>query len=190
MPSNFPELMARVTGAAEDLANILEFRADEQVVFAESCTAGLIAATMATQPGISRFLCGSAVTYRREIKEAWLGVSPELLTKFSAVSAEVTRAMVIGIMQRTPQAKWGLAITGHLGPAAPPELDGLVFIAIGQSNHVDGQIAVPPILREQSSIRLIETERVCRQYEATEYALRRLLRHLLQPTEAPQLSIE
>lgn len=183
MASKFPELMARVTGAAEDLARILEFRAGERIVFAESCTAGLIAATMATQPGISRYLCGSTVTYRDEVKEAWLGVSPELLTKFSAVSAEVTQAMVIGILQRTPQATWGLAITGHLGPAAPPELDGLVFIAIGTWEHVDGQLAVQPVLREQSSIRLIETDRVCRQYEATEYALRRLLRHLIQPID-------
>ncbi len=189
MVSKFPELMSRVTGAAEDLARILEFRADERVVFAESCTAGLIAATMATQPGISRYLCGSAVTYREEMKEAWLGVPPELLAKFSAVSAEVTQAMVIGILQRTPQATWGLAITGHLGPAAPPELDGVVFIAIGKRDPVDSQLAVQPVLREQSSVCLIETDRVCRQYEATEYALRRLLRHLIQPTNTTRLPI-
>ena len=44
-----------------------------RVVFAESCTAGMVSATLAAVPGISDYLCGSMVTYRPEIKENWLG---------------------------------------------------------------------------------------------------------------------
>ena len=35
-----------------------------RLVLAESCTGGLAAATLAAIPGISHWLCGSAVTYR------------------------------------------------------------------------------------------------------------------------------
>ena len=43
---------------AQSLANCLNQR-QVGVVFAESCTAGLVAASLAQVPGISRWLCGS-----------------------------------------------------------------------------------------------------------------------------------
>ena len=44
------------------------------LVLAESCTGGLAAAALATIPGISRWFCGSAVTYRDQTKIDWLAV--------------------------------------------------------------------------------------------------------------------
>lgn len=113
--------------AAERLAVVLE-RRGLKVVFAESCTGGLVSASLAAIPGISRWLCGSAVTYQESAKVEWLGVSPAELKKHSAVSARVTRAMAAGILSRTPEAELAVAVTGHLGPAAPHELDGTLFI--------------------------------------------------------------
>ncbi len=113
--------------AAERLAVVLEHHG-LKVVFAESCTGGLVSAALAAIPGISRWLCGSAVTYTESAKIEWLGVSTAELKQHSAVSARVTRAMAAGVLSRTPEAELAVAVTGHLGPAAPHELDGVLFI--------------------------------------------------------------
>ena len=76
--------------AATALAERLVERASDKVVFAESCTAGLISAAMAGVPGISQFLCGSFVTYREAAKQEMLNVPPELIRKHTAVSVSYT----------------------------------------------------------------------------------------------------
>jgi len=139
-----------------------------QVVFAESCTAGMVSATLAAVPGISNYLCGSIVTYRPEIKENWLGVEHELLVEHSAESDAVTRTMADAVLQRTPEAQLAAAITGHLGPAAPDDLDGVVFIAVAM-READGRIVV-----ESTRQKLKSRERVERQREASSVVLSRL----------------
>ena len=63
------------------------------VAAAESCTGGLIAARLTDVPGASAvFHCG-VVSYSNEIKTAVLGVKPETLRDFSAVSAETPAEM-------------------------------------------------------------------------------------------------
>jgi PncC family amidohydrolase len=103
-----------------------------RVAFAESCTAGLVSASLAQIPGVSEFHCGSAVVYRLETKTRWLGVPAEMLIDPGPVSEVVARAMAVGVLRRTPEAEWSAAITGHLGPNAPEELDGLAFIGIAR----------------------------------------------------------
>lgn len=120
---------AALVSLAREVAERLE-RTGRQLVLAESCTAGLVAAALATVPGISRHLCGSAVVYQERTKSEWLSVPAELLADRGAVSAEVAAAMTAGVLDRTPYADLAAAVTGHLGPDAPTELDGQVYIAI------------------------------------------------------------
>ncbi len=122
-------LMTDVSRAAGQLAITLK-QQGVKVVFAESCTGGLIAASLAQLPGISDWLCGSAVTYRNETKRQWLGVSGENLVRRGAVSATVAREMAAGVLRNTSEADWSASITGHLGPDAPRRLDGVVYIGI------------------------------------------------------------
>lgn len=142
---NEESFSAELFSAARELAVALEQRG-AQIVFAESCTAGLVAASLATVPGVSRWLCGSAVTYQEATKERWLGVRGEDLAAFTAVSEQVATSMARGVLSITPQADLAASITGHLGPGAPPDLDGIVIIGIAYRNH-DGQkiISGPPI---------------------------------------------
>lgn len=103
----------------------------QRLVLAESCTGGLVAATLARVPGISEYLCGSAVVYRLDTKAKWLGVSESMLIDPGPVSEVVARAMVRGVLAKTPEATLAASITGHLGPNAPVDQDGLVFVGIG-----------------------------------------------------------
>ena len=101
-----------------------------RVVFAESCTAGLVSAQLAAVPGISEYHCGSLVTYRNRSKQDWLSVPGKSLDDPGPVSAVVASAMASGALKRTREADVAVSVTGHLGPHAPQKLDGLIFIAV------------------------------------------------------------
>lgn len=119
---------APLDSVAKDVADALR-RTGCQLVLAESCTAGLAAAALGGIPGISKHFCGSSVVYQESTKTAWLGVPVDLLREFSAVSPQVAAAMTTGVLATTPRADFAVAITGHLGPDAPPEFDGVIYIA-------------------------------------------------------------
>ncbi len=89
-------------------------RAKCRVVFAESCTGGLAASTMTEVPGISSYLCGSAVVYRPEVKLAWLNIPPGLIEQHSCESQPVVNCMARQVLLMTAEADWSAAIVGHL----------------------------------------------------------------------------
>lgn len=156
---------------SQSTQGVLELLAAQRVhlVLAESCTGGLAAALLAGVPGASDWFCGSAVTYREATKEAWLGVSADTVAGQTAVSEQVTREMVIGSLVKTPEAQLAAAITGHLGPAAPAELDGVVFIATLWRDSPAGESC--RVLRYQ----LTQQWREQRQQEAATLLLGRLV---------------
>ena len=100
---------------AKHLAEQLEIK-NLQISLAESCTGGLVAALMTQVQGISQRLCGSAVTYQESIKQNWLEIDTELITRHSAVSPQVTQAMAAAVLGKTPDADLAAAITGYLDP--------------------------------------------------------------------------
>ncbi len=139
-----------------------------RLALAESCTSGLAAAELGRIPGISEFFCGSQVVYQTESKTAWLGIDPIGLTEAEKgpVSRWASEQLTLALLQHTPRATVAAAVTGHLGPGAPPELDGDVFLSL---RFRSGETAV-------SSFRLAAEEpagpedwqrRSARQQEAT-----------------------
>lgn len=117
--------------AVTEIVRLLRQR-NQRLVLAESCTAGLIAATFSRLPGVSDVLAGSAVVYQPETKSTWLNVGVRMLADAGVVSREVAEAMANGVLAVTPHAAVALSITGHLGPGAPPELDGIAWCSIAQ----------------------------------------------------------
>ena len=111
-------------------------RKNHQVlVTSESCTAGLIAATLARVPGMSTVLAGGFVVYQVESKVTWLNVSSAVIEQQGVVSSEVAQLMADGALRNTPHATMVLSITGHLGPDAPDNLDGIAWLGFAQRNH-------------------------------------------------------
>jgi PncC family amidohydrolase len=172
-------LRNRLDQAARSLGEWLLELGQEKIVFAESCTAGLVAAALAAVPGISQHLCGSMVTYREPSKTAWLGVDSHLLQQFSAVSQPVTDAMALGVLQRTVEASWSAAVTGHLGPGAPAELDGQLFVAVARR---EPSRPAEKILA-QSAVRLHSSSRQGRQTEAAALVLEMFAREIRKGTQ-------
>lgn len=101
------------------------------LALAESCTAGLLAARIADQPGCSAWLRGGVVAYHNDLKQQLLGVPLELLLQHGAVSEPVARAMAVGVRQRC-ESDLGLAITGIAGPDGGTEEKpvGTVYLAL------------------------------------------------------------
>lgn len=86
-----------------------------RIAFAESCTGGLCAAEVVSVPDASAVLDASVVTYSNEAKTAFVGVHPETLTAYGAVSEEVAGEMAEGVA-RVTGADIGVGISGIAGP--------------------------------------------------------------------------
>jgi nicotinamide-nucleotide amidase len=85
------------------------------LVTAESCTGGWIAKCMTDVAGSSGwFDCGLAA-YSYEAKQALLGVRPQTLEQFGAVSRETVVEMVSGALVHSG-ATIAVAVTGIAGP--------------------------------------------------------------------------
>ena len=82
---------------------------------AESCTGGLLANRITDVPGASAVFLEGVVTYSNDSKTGLLGVPAELIATHGAVSEEVVRAMVTGVLRRSG-ATHSLATTGIAGP--------------------------------------------------------------------------
>ena len=91
--------------------------------------------------------------------------SRSVLKRFSAESAEATCQMAEAVLKKTPEANLAAAITGHLGPQAPVEIDGKIFMAIAL--RMQDRIEVHEL--EQ---KLAQADRRARQFEAATCLLR------------------
>ena len=112
------------------------------IATAESCTGGLIAATLTEIAGSSAAFSRGYVTYSNAAKTEMLGVPAALIEAHGAVSEEVARAMAEGAIVAADIA---IAVTGIAGPggATPGKPVGLVHFGLamrGQVTRADHRI--------------------------------------------------
>ncbi len=101
-----------------------------KIAAAESCTGGLLAATLTEIAGSSDVFERGFVTYSNEAKETMLGVAATTLASHGAVSRETAEAMARGALAHAP-VDLAVSITGIAGPggATPGKPVGLVHFA-------------------------------------------------------------
>ncbi len=100
---------------------------------AESCTGGMIAQRITDVSGASQvFECG-IVSYSNRIKAEILGVRPETLEQFGAVSEETAREMAEGARRRAG-ADLAVSVTGIAGPLSDDTNKPVGLIYIGFSD--------------------------------------------------------
>ncbi|MBN1624725.1 MAG: competence/damage-inducible protein A [Clostridia bacterium] len=106
------------------------------IAIAESCTGGKLTSLLTDIPGISAVLYMGAVTYSNQSKVSVLGVSPDTIERFGAVSSETAVEMAEGA-RRTCSCGLGLSITGIAGPGGGTDEKpvGTVFIALSDRNE-------------------------------------------------------
>jgi len=118
----------------EDLAQtvVSTYKAKKlKIVTAESCTGGLMAAALTSVPGASSVFERGFVSYSNDSKVEVLGVLPDCLTMYGAVSREVAESMAQGALEYS-RADVAIAVTGIAGPdgGATDKPVGLVFLGI------------------------------------------------------------
>ncbi len=105
---------------------------------AESCTGGQIANRITNISGSSAYFSQSFVVYNNQAKIRTLGVKPETLDAFGAVSEEVALEMLEGCLNLSG-ADIAVATTGIAGPKGGTETKpvGMVCIAVGTNEKFE-----------------------------------------------------
>lgn len=112
------------------------------LITAESCTAGLIASTVAETSGSSKWLEGGFIVYTPDAKHQFLNVSHETMEHFNITSEEVAYEMAEGALENSYNATMAIAVTGIAGPNGGTENIpvGTVCIAWARVHGEDIQI--------------------------------------------------
>jgi nicotinamide-nucleotide amidase len=109
----------------------------ETVAAAESLTAGLFCATLASVPGASGTLRGGAVVYATDLKAVLAGVPEDLLAAHGPVSPQTAAALAEGIRDRC-RATWGVGLTGVAGPdPVDGHGPGRVYLGLSDGRRTD-----------------------------------------------------
>ncbi len=110
---------------------------DKQITLsvAESCTGGWLSKILTDVSGISSIYKGGICSYSNEIKMKLLGVKPETLVAYGAVSEQTAREMAQGV-RNAMGTDVGIGITGIAGPKSDNTLKpvGLIYVAIADGN--------------------------------------------------------
>lgn len=106
------------------------------ISIAESCTGGYVSHLITSVPGSSNYFMGSLIPYSYEIKMRQLGVRPETLEQYGAVS-EPTIIEMANLVRAKFNTDIGVATSGVAGPggATPEKPVGTVWIAYSDKHH-------------------------------------------------------
>ena len=108
-----------------------------KIAVAESCTGGMVSASLINYPGISSVFMEGCVTYSNEAKMKSLGVKKETLDVYGAVSDKCAKEMASGVAARY-NTNVGIATTGIAGPDGGTDEKpvGLVYFGI----YINGKV--------------------------------------------------
>lgn len=105
---------------------------------AESCTGGTISELLTSVAGSSAYYLGSVTSYANSVKSGVLGVAPEIIERYGAVSSECVAAMAEGV-RKLIGSDFSVATSGIAGPGGGSEEKpvGTVWIGISSQNSTE-----------------------------------------------------
>lgn len=117
-----------IAARAEALLNLYRDKG-LMIAMAESCTGGMIAASLTDIAGSSAVVERGFVTYSNAAKHEAVGVDMALIETHGAVSEAVATAMAAGALRHS-RADAAVSVTGVAGPGGGTHMKpvGLVFI--------------------------------------------------------------
>jgi len=132
---------------------------------AESCTGGLVAASLTNLAGSSDWFERGYVTYSNDAKSEDIAVETHLIQDHGAVSDQVARAMAIGTKQSS-NAEIALSITGIAGPTGGSDEKPVGTVCFAWILNTDQVI---------SETKLFHGNRAEIRAQAAEFALKKLI---------------
>ena len=128
---------------AKSLAHVLLERG-WKIALAESCTGGLVGATLTDLAGSSAWFERGYITYSNTAKSQCLDVPMEMIESFGAVSEQVARAMAEGA-RRNANVNIAISITGIAGPTggSPEKPVGTVCFGWAINKNIQSIVILP-----------------------------------------------
>jgi len=140
--------------------DIVEKYASEgkKIATAESCTGGLVAAAITSISGASVVFERGFVSYSNDSKIDVLGVLPEDLNRFGAVSPEIAEEMAHGALTYS-HADVAVSATGIAGPTGGSDIKPVGYVCFGIATKDGTRFhATMHFKGDRNSVRLQATE--------------------------------
>ena len=122
----------------------------------ESCTGGLVSASITAVPGSSEVFGFGICTYANEAKMRLVGVKADTLEKYGAVSEQTAMEMAEGV-RKLSGADIALSLTGIAGPGGGTEEKpvGLVYlgVSVGQKKYAKKMLLGQHATKDREYIR-------------------------------------
>ena len=157
----------------DDLERIAAYMREHKLLLttAESCTAGLIAATLADLPGAGQLLDCAFVTYSVQAKQRCLKVNELTILRHNLTSEPVAREMALGALTRS-RANMAISNTGVVDDTDDEIPAGTQCFAWAFRS-----LSVPEGVSVFSETRKFEGDRVEIRRQSAEYALRQIVKY-------------
>lgn len=142
---------------ADSVARLLKER-NAVLAVAESCTGGYVSHLLTLIPGASAWYAGGITAYENQVKTNLLGVNPDTLEAYGAVSENTAKEMAMGI-KKVLKSDYAIATTGIAGPdgGTPDKPVGTVWISIAGPTKLIAQKFVFGYNRERNIMRTAQT---------------------------------
>ena len=114
---------------------------------AESCTGGLLSASLTDVPGSSQWFERGFVTYSNEAKVMHLGVATDTLERFGAVSEETAMEMAGGVLTAVTHADFAISTTGVAGPGGGSAGKPVGMVCFGFAHRAGSGVSTQAITR-------------------------------------------
>ncbi len=113
------------------IKNILKIAIEKKIILtaAESCTGGMVSASLTKTSGSSKIFDCGFVVYSNNSKKKILGVSEHVLNTYGSTSKQAAMEMALGAIENS-LADIAVSCTGIAEPVANSELIGFVYISI------------------------------------------------------------
>ena len=118
---------------------VLKALEGKTLVTAESCTGGGIGAALTAIPGSSEVYKGGVISYTNWVKENVLGVDPDVLSRYGAVSWPVAGAMSSGV-RNLLKADIAISVTGLAGPGGDDFGNDVGTVYIGFDSNQKAEV--------------------------------------------------
>lgn len=114
---------------------------------AESCTGGLLSASLTDVPGSSQWFERGFVTYSNDAKIAHLGVATDTLNHYGAVSEETAMEMAGGVLATVSKADFAVSTTGVAGPGGGTAGKPVGMVCFGFAHRVGAGVSIQAVTR-------------------------------------------
>lgn len=147
-----------------------------KIALAESCTGGMIGASMTDLAGSSDWFERGYITYSNQAKITDIDVPEDLIKQYGAVSTQVASAMALGTLKKSG-SNCSLSVTGVAGPSGGSIEKPVGFVCFAwawQENNGPQCISESVQLIDISCVINTNTRKIVREH-ATQHALNRAL---------------